>query len=123
MLAIIIGAVAATLSVSSFVPQAWRVIRTRETKDLATPMWIMNVLGFALWTTYGVLIGTWPIIVTNAICFVLAAFILMMKLVPRRTKDRIADAVSSSSTSERATSTESRAPASASGRTSRRGRT
>jgi MtN3 and saliva related transmembrane protein len=99
MLAIIIGGIAATLSVSSFVPQAWRVIRTRDTKALATPMWIMNVLGFALWTAYGAMIGTWPIIIPNAICFVLAAFILMMKVVPRRTKDRIADAVSSSSSS------------------------
>ena len=99
MLAIIIGGIAATLSVGSFVPQAWRVIRTRETKDLATPMWIMNVLGFALWTTYGVMIGTWPIIIPNAICFVLAAFILTMKVVPRRTKQRIADGISSSSSS------------------------
>jgi MtN3 and saliva related transmembrane protein len=99
MLAVIIGGVAATLSVSSFVPQAWRVIRTRETKDLATPMWIMNVLGFALWTVYGVLIGTWPIIIPNAICFVLAAFILTMKVAPKRAKHRIADAISSPSSS------------------------
>lgn len=93
MTALAIGVLAATLSVTSFVPQAWRVIRTRETKDLATPMWIMNVAGFALWTTYGALTGAWPIIVPNAICFVLAAFILVMKLASRPTRDRIADAV------------------------------
>ncbi len=94
MVAIAIGAVAALLSVTSFVPQAWRVIKTRETKDLATPMWVMNVAGFALWTTYGVLIRTWPIIVPNAICFVLAAFILVMKVASRPTKERIASALS-----------------------------
>jgi MtN3 and saliva related transmembrane protein len=94
MIAIAVGVVAAALSVTSFVPQAWRVIRTRETKDLATPMWVMNVVGFAMWTTYGVLIESWPIIVPNAICCVLAAFILVMKLAPRPTKHRIADAIS-----------------------------
>jgi MtN3 and saliva related transmembrane protein len=99
MIAVAIGVLAAALSVTSFVPQAWRVIRTRETKDLATPMWIMNVAGFALWTTYGVLIETWPIIVPNAICFVLAAFILTMKLASRPTKERIADAMTPSRSS------------------------
>ena len=99
----VIGAIAAALSVASFVPQAWRVIRTRETKDLATPMWIMTVCGFALWTVYGGCLGAWPIIVPNVICCVLAGLILVMKLAPRPTKDRIADALtpSSSSTPER----------------------
>jgi MtN3 and saliva related transmembrane protein len=93
MTAAVIGAVAATLSVALFVPQAWRVIWTRETKDLATPMWIMNVCGFAMWTVYGAYLGAWPIIVPNVICCVLAGFILVMKLAPRPTKERIADAL------------------------------
>ena len=96
MIAVAIGAIAALLSVTSFVPQAWRVIKTRETKDLATPMWVMNVAGFALWTIYGVLIATWPIIVPNAICFLLASFILVMKLASSPTKQRIASALAPS---------------------------
>ena len=62
MMVVVIGGIAAALSVASFVPQAWRVIRTRETKDLATPMWIMNVCGFVLWTVYGACLRAWPII-------------------------------------------------------------
>jgi MtN3 and saliva related transmembrane protein len=101
MIATVIGVLAAALSVTSFLPQAWRVIKTRQTKDLATPMWIMNVMAFALWTSYGVMIRTWPIIVPNAICCLLAAFILTMKLVSKPTKDRIADTVSTPSPSQR----------------------
>jgi MtN3 and saliva related transmembrane protein len=100
MNATVIGVLAAALSVASFLPQAWRVIRTRQTKDLATPMWIMNVTAFALWTAYGVIIHAWPIIVPNVICFLLAAFILMMKLVSKPTKDRIADAIAPSSSGQ-----------------------
>lgn len=101
MIATVIGATAATLSVCSFVPQAWRIIKTRETKDLATPMWIMNVIAFALWTTYGVFLVNWPIIIPNVICFLLAAFILTMKLLPRPKREAVADAIASKVTPSR----------------------
>lgn len=32
----------------------------------------------------------WPLIVTNSICFVLSAFILLMTLLPRAKKDAVA---------------------------------
>lgn len=87
----IIGAIAAVLSVTSFVPQVWKLIRTRKTDDLAASMWILNFTGFVLWTTYGVLHGAWELIVPNAICAVLSGFILVMKLVATPTKHAIAD--------------------------------
>ena len=56
-------------------------------------MYAITVTGFALWTAYGIMLGQWPIIVTNAICLLLAGFILMMKLLPRRRKAKVADAL------------------------------
>jgi MtN3 and saliva related transmembrane protein len=91
MISSALGVLAATASVISFVPQAWKVVRTRKTEELATGMWILNVCGFALWTSYGVTRGQWAIIVPNAICLVFATFILVMKLVSSRTKHAIAD--------------------------------
>ncbi len=93
MLTSVIGTIAALLSIGSFVPQAWRVIKTRTTKDLATTMWILNTCAFALWTTYGVFLGKLPIIIPNALCFLLAGFILVMKLLPARKREEVADAV------------------------------
>jgi MtN3 and saliva related transmembrane protein len=78
-------------STVSFVPQAWKVIKTRETADISRWMYTITVFGFACWTTYGALLGEWPIIVTNSICFTLSAFILLMKLLPRREKEAVAD--------------------------------
>ncbi|MEO8701089.1 MAG: SemiSWEET family transporter [Kofleriaceae bacterium] len=92
-----IGIAAAAASVTSFVPQVVRIVKTRETKDLSTPMWIFNSIGFALWIAYGIALGAWPVIVPNSICFVLAVFILVMILVPRRARDAIADTVTPSS--------------------------
>ncbi|MBA3819341.1 MAG: SemiSWEET transporter, partial [Deltaproteobacteria bacterium] len=89
----IIGYVAATMSVCAFLPQAWQIIKTRKTEDLSTVMWILQVTGFATWIAYGSFLGKLPIVIPNVICFLLASFILAMKLLPRRKRDKVADAV------------------------------
>ena len=91
--AAIIGYIAAALSVSAFAPQAWRIVKTRDTSSLATPMWILEVCAFAAWIGYGVLLGEWPIIIPNALCFLISLFILIMKLVPHETREKIANVV------------------------------
>lgn len=89
----VIGFAAAACSVTSFVPQAVRIIRTRDTAALSPKMYALTTIGFMLWTAYGIGQGQWPLILTNAICFVLAAFILVMTLLPAAKKDVVADAL------------------------------
>jgi MtN3 and saliva related transmembrane protein len=91
MTAALVGYAAAVMSVSAFVPQAWRIVKTRDTTSLSTPMWILQVCAFATWTAFGVLLGEWPIVVPNAICCVLSAFILIMKVAPRPVREHIAE--------------------------------
>ena len=91
--ATVFGWLATVASTVSFVPQAWKIIRTRETTDISRWMYVVTVAGFAFWTTYGALLGQWPIIVTNSICFALSAFILVMKLLPQREKEAVAEAL------------------------------
>jgi MtN3 and saliva related transmembrane protein len=86
-----IGAAAAICSTTSFLPQAWKVIRERRTRDLSVGMYSVTVAGFALWTAYGVMLAQWPLIITNAVCLVLSGFILLMTLLPRRQKEKVAD--------------------------------
>jgi MtN3 and saliva related transmembrane protein len=92
-LIVILGSLAAIASTVSFAPQAIKIIRTRETKDISTGMYAITVMAFALWCAYGVLLRQWPLIASNSICLVLSGFILLMKLLPRRAKDKVADAV------------------------------
>lgn len=89
--ATIIGYLASLCSMTSFAPQAWKIIRTRETSGISTGMYSVTVIGFALWLAFGILKNEWPIIITNGVCMVLSAFILLMKVVPRRERDAIAD--------------------------------
>ena len=91
--AAIFGWLATLASTVSFVPQAWKIIKTRETEDISRGMYLITVFGFACWTIYGALLGKWPIIATNSICFSLSVFILVMKLLPLREKEAVADAL------------------------------
>jgi MtN3 and saliva related transmembrane protein len=91
--ATVVGGVAAVLSTVSFVPQATKIIRSRDTSGISTGMYLVTVAGFTLWTTYGVMQSAWPLIASNGICLILSAFILTMKLLPQREKEKVANAV------------------------------
>ena len=75
-----IGALAACLTTASFVPQAWQTFRTRDVSGISLGMYSLFTLGVCLWTVYGLLIVSWPIIVANVITTSLALAILLMKL-------------------------------------------
>lgn len=79
----LIGTAAALASTVSFTPQAWKVIRTGETKDISAWSYALTVAAFTLWVAYGLLRGDWPLVGSNGICLVLSAFILAMTLAPR----------------------------------------
>ena len=64
----------------AFVPQAIKVIRTKQTKDLSLPMYIILNIGLALWLTYGLLITDWPIILANTVTLIFALTILVLKI-------------------------------------------
>jgi len=89
----LLGGAATMASVISFTPQAWKIIRTRDTRSISTGTYVLTVLGFSLWLGYGLLLGQWPLIATNAICLALSAFILTMKLLPERQKKAVAEAI------------------------------
>ncbi len=76
----LIGYVAATLTTGAFIPQALKTIRTRETHAISLWMYVAFTFGTALWFAYGVALASWPIIAANAVSFVLAAIILVLKL-------------------------------------------
>ena len=93
--ATVVGGIAAVLSTVSFVPQAAKIIRSRDTSSISAGMYVVTVAGFTLWTAYGAMQTAWPIIASNGICLVLSAFILAMKLLPQHEKEKVADAVDS----------------------------
>ncbi len=76
----VVGAIAATLTTLAFVPQALKTWRSRHARDLSLGMFLLFTLGVIGWLIYGLLLGSWPIIIANAITVVLAGGILFFKI-------------------------------------------
>lgn len=75
-----LGALAATCTTLSFVPQAVKTIRTRDTHGISLWMYVVFTFGVACWFGYGLFLHSWPMIVSNLVTFALAATILGLKL-------------------------------------------
>lgn len=75
-----VGAAAATLTTSAFLPQAVRTIRTRQTRDISLWAQLLLFIGNGLWLTYGMLIGSLPLIAANVPTLALIAIVLALKL-------------------------------------------
>jgi MtN3 and saliva related transmembrane protein len=76
----LIGLAATTLTTPSFVPQAIKILRTRDTKAISLWMYTMLAAGIFLWIVYGIAIGSPGLIIGNIITFVLVAAILALKI-------------------------------------------
>ena len=62
----LVGYVAAVLTTVAFVPQALTSWRTRDLSGVSLPMYSIFTAGVAMWLAYGVMLGSWPIIVANS---------------------------------------------------------
>jgi MtN3 and saliva related transmembrane protein len=71
---------AATLTTVSFLPQAIKTIKTKDTSSISLGMYIMFTFGVVLWLLYGLGTGQLPIVLSNAITAVLAVIILVFKI-------------------------------------------
>jgi MtN3 and saliva related transmembrane protein len=75
-----VGVAAAVCSMASFVPQVLKLLRERDVSGVSLRMYVVTVAGFALWTAYGWFLGQWPLIAANSISFLLAAWVLALKV-------------------------------------------
>ena len=82
----ILGLAAAVLTTGSFVPQAVLTLRTRDVSGISLGMYGAFTAGVALWLAYGLMLRDWPIVLANAVTLVLAATILVTKIVVDRRK-------------------------------------
>lgn len=75
-----IGGVAGLLTTTAFVPQAYKVYKTKKAESISLYMFIILNLGLLGWITYGILLNQIPIILPNIITFILALYILIVKI-------------------------------------------
>lgn len=76
----IIGYAAGLCAVIITLPQIYRVIRTKKTKDVSLWTIILLMMTSLLYTIYGILIDSMPLIVMDTISFVLEGVLLSLKI-------------------------------------------
>jgi MtN3 and saliva related transmembrane protein len=76
-----IGYVAAILTVTAFVPQAYQAIKTRKTRDLSLPTYATLIVTGTLWSIYGFGLHSPSIYLTNISVGLLALIICIMKII------------------------------------------
>ena len=75
-----IGILAGICTTISFVPQALKVYKTKDTKSLSLGMFLIFLLGISLWLTYGIILHNTPITIANSITMPMAIYIIIMKI-------------------------------------------
>lgn len=76
----ILGLIAGTITTLSFLPQVIKSWKSRRTKDISLPMYLLLLLGIFLWLVYGFSIMDLPILFANGATFVLILVVLYLKL-------------------------------------------
>jgi MtN3 and saliva related transmembrane protein len=82
-----LGLLAAFFTTIANIPQAVKVIRTRNVKSLSAATYAMLFIGMLLWVAYGIIRNDLPIILANSIAGALCGIILVMKLICRNQDD------------------------------------
>jgi MtN3 and saliva related transmembrane protein len=76
----LIGLFAALCTSTSFVPQAVKTIKTKDTSGISLHMYSLFTLGTFLWLLFGLFTTNAPVIAANAITLIFALIILGYKL-------------------------------------------
>ena len=76
----LLGALAAVITTVGWFPQVFKIARERKADNISLAATAAIATGVLLWTAYGLMIGSWPVIVANAITFMLVGTIIGMKL-------------------------------------------
>lgn len=78
--ATVLGTVAGLCSTASFVPQVLKAWREGHTEAISKKMYLVTVSAFTLWTIYGFVIGSWPVVIFNVLSLLLSGSILVLKI-------------------------------------------
>ena len=89
----IIGYTAAALTTVANLPQTYKIIKTRSTKDISIVTYFMLTLGCGLWVTYGILNNDIPLIIANGISTTICLLILLIKLMSKKQLENISEKI------------------------------
>ena len=76
----LIGYIAAALTTVAFLPQAIKIIETKDTTSISLYMYIILNIGIILWLIFGFLIRELPVIFANLVTIIFTLTVLILKI-------------------------------------------
>ncbi|HEV7621443.1 MAG TPA: SemiSWEET transporter [Flavisolibacter sp.] len=76
----IAGFIAAFCTTISFLPQAIKTIRTKDTSAISSTMYSVFTFGTLMWLIFGIMSHNMPVTLANSITLVISYLILYYKL-------------------------------------------
>jgi len=76
----IMGYVAGACTTSAFLPQAIKIVKSKQTQDISLMMYSVLTTGVLLWCVYAFINHDWPLALANGITLVLTGWILLLKI-------------------------------------------
>ena len=76
----ILGLLAAFCTTLSFLPQALKTIRTKDTSGISLSMYALFTFGTLLWLLFGIFSSNVPVTAANFVTLVFATIILFYKI-------------------------------------------
>jgi MtN3 and saliva related transmembrane protein len=75
-----IGMTGAVLTTVCWLPQAMKIIRSRETRAISLAGTLAFTVGIVFWLIYGLALMDWPLITSNVVTLMLMSVIVALKL-------------------------------------------
>jgi MtN3 and saliva related transmembrane protein len=75
-----IGMLAAALTTAAYIPQAYKIIKTRSANDLSLITFTMLFVGTVLWFIYGLYFHDTPLMLANGVTATLSGIIFFLKI-------------------------------------------
>ena len=76
----ILGFLAAILTTSAYLPQVYKIWKTKNTESVSLTMYLVMFLGVFLWLIYSLFIKSFPLIIANTLTLLIILIILYFKI-------------------------------------------
>lgn len=77
---VLIGYLAGFFTAIAQFPQAYKIIKTRNTESISLGMYLIMTFGILLWFLYGVLLRNLPMMLANGICLIPSFYIVYITI-------------------------------------------
>lgn len=92
----LLGYVAAILTTIANLPQTYKIIKTKSTKDVSLMTYLILTAGCGLWVFYGILKSDIPLIIANGISTAICVIILILKTFSKKQLENLNDKITPS---------------------------